>query len=61
MSDSTKWRPIDTAPEKVLVRTKIHDEDGERNWQMLRRQGNLWFFADNSMYVYYTPTHWAPL
>jgi hypothetical protein len=26
--------------------------------QVLVRKGNLWFHADMSMYVYYTPTHW---
>jgi hypothetical protein len=24
----------------------------------LKRQGNLWYTPDGSMYVYYTPTHW---
>lgn len=26
--------------------------------QKLKRQGNLWFFPDGSMYVYYTPVKW---
>ena len=26
--------------------------------QLLRRKGHLWFHADYSMYVYYTPTMW---
>lgn len=42
-----------------VVRTKIDDKDGVRNEQSLKRQGNLWFFPDGLMYVYYTPTHWA--
>lgn len=25
---------------------------------LLRRSGNLWFLADGSMYVYYTPIAW---
>jgi hypothetical protein len=25
---------------------------------LLKRQGQLWFFPDGSMYVYYTPTQW---
>jgi hypothetical protein len=29
--------------------------------QQLKRLGNLWFFADDSMYVYYTPKFWLPL
>lgn len=44
--------------EGVTVNTKIHDEKGERNQQSLKRCGNLWFYPDMSMYVYYTPTHW---
>jgi hypothetical protein len=41
-----------------LVETKIDDEKGVRNEQILKRQGNLWYVPDGSMYVYYTPTHW---
>jgi hypothetical protein len=52
---STKGFP---APEGVVVMTKIEDEKGKRNEQTLKRQGNLWFHPDGSMYVYYTPTHW---
>lgn len=44
--------------EGVAVHTKIDDADGVRNEVILRRHGCLWFFADGSMYVYYTPTHW---
>ena len=40
------------------VLTKVHDARGERNEQKLVRRGNLWFTADGSMYVYFTPTHW---
>ena len=47
-------------PEKVVVDTKISDENGERNEQQLLRKGGLWFFPDMSMYVYYRPTHWKP-
>jgi len=52
------WQPIETAPEGVLLWTKIGDAIGVRNEQHLIRQGNLWFIPDRSMYVYYTPTHW---
>ncbi len=52
------WQTRETAPEWDVVETKIHDKDGERNHAQLRRRGNLWFFPDGSMYVYYTPTHW---
>ena len=47
-------------PDGKCVLTKI-DELGigtERNLQVLKRKGNLWFMPDGSMYVYYTPTHW---
>ena len=54
-----KWEPIKTAPEGVPVLTKIDDEHGVRNEQLLKRNGRLWWFPDDSMYVYYTPTHWA--
>lgn len=57
----TKWKPAHMAPENVPVRTKIDDGKGVRNEQPLLRCGRLWFFPDRSMYVYYTPTHWAPL
>ena len=54
------WRPISTAPEGLVVHTKVDDGRGVRNVQKLRRCGALWWFPDGSMYVYYTPTHWAP-
>lgn len=54
------WQPITaTAPENgIVVMTKIDDAKGVRNEQMLKRKGRLWFFPDESMYVYYVPTHW---
>lgn len=55
------WQPISTAPENVVIMTKIDDERGERNIQPMKRRNRLWWFADGSMYVYYTPTHWADL
>lgn len=54
----TTWHTIETAPSDEVVITKIDDEHGERNVQKLKRQGNLWWFPDMTMYVYYTPTHW---
>ncbi len=56
-----EWMPIETAPDRVEVMTKIHDGKGVRNEQSLKRMGRLWFYPDGSMYVYYTPTHWMPL
>jgi hypothetical protein len=53
-----EWQPIDTAPEDVVVETKIDDACGCRNEGTLKRKGRLWWFPDGSMYVYYTPTHW---
>lgn len=54
------WIPCDSQlpPEKEVVETKIDDEKGKRNIQRLKRNGNLWFVPDGSMYVYYRPTHW---
>lgn len=54
------WIPVsDRLPEDGrVVLTKIDDGKGCRNEQKLKRLGRLWFFADGSMYVYYTPTHW---
>ena len=45
-------------PERVVVKTKIDDDKGIRNEQLLVRSGKLWFFPEGDMYVYYTPTHW---
>ena len=44
--------------EEVVVETKVEDENGCSNVTKLKRYRNLWFLADGSMYVYYTPTHW---
>lgn len=60
MSNESNWRPINTAPELVVVMTKIHDEHGVRNVQRLKRDGRLWFIPGKDMYVFYTPTHWKP-
>lgn len=58
---SADWKPAQTAPQDIVVQTKVHDQHGERNVQPLKRVGNLWFFPDEHMYVYYDPTHWRPL
>lgn len=57
----SEWQPISTAPQDVVIDTKIDDEIGLRNEQPLKRRGALWWFPDDSMYVYYTPTHWKDL
>ena len=59
MTNFGAWKPASIAPEGVLVLTKIDDGHGVRNVQKLYRQGRLWYVPDGSMYVYYTPTHWA--
>lgn len=48
-------------PEGIVVETMISDECGVRNEGTLKRNGNLFFLPDGSMYVYYTPTHWRPI
>ncbi len=57
------WKPIaELPPDGELVMTKCDgDGRGLRNVQMLRRRKNLFFHPDDSMYVYYCPTHWRPL
>lgn len=55
------WKTIETAPDNQVVMTKIDDEDGVRNECPLRRCGNLFYFTDDSMYVYYRPTHWREM
>ena len=55
------WRPIENAPENIVVQTKIDDTNGCRNEQTLKRRGHLWWTPDGEMYVYYTPTHWKPV
>jgi len=46
-------------PEGVPVATKIDDDRGVRNEQVMKRRGSLYFMApDFAMYSYYTPTHW---
>lgn len=56
----SEWMPIDTAPRDVVVDTKIDDASGARNEQPLKCRGRLWWVPDDSMYVYYVPTHWKP-
>ena len=45
-------------PNRLKVETKIEDDKGCRNEQILKRNNSLWFIQDDSMYVYYSPTHW---
>ncbi len=58
------WKPIRSAPLGRVVETKIDDGHGSRNeTTLIARQRApgcrvMWFFPDESMYVYYEPTHW---
>lgn len=63
MSNEREWtRTTDRLPlEGKTVETKIHDDKGERNVQPLKRRDGLWYFPDDSMYVYFYPTHWRQL
>jgi hypothetical protein len=63
MGNEQAWiRVIDSIPgDNQVVETKIDDDNGCRNEQKLMRQGRLWFLSDESMYVYYTPTHWRKI
>lgn len=36
----------------------VRTRDSGGHEQVLRRVGNLWFFPDMSMYVYYVPVAW---
>jgi hypothetical protein len=61
MSD---WISVkDRLPEPgQVVDTKI--DDGVfvmRNEGPLKLIGNLWFYTDGSVYVYYEPTHWREI
>lgn len=55
-----RWISVDKQlpPEDVIVQVKLGNR---RIVDHLKRKGKLWFLADGSMYVYYTPTHWMPL
>jgi hypothetical protein len=57
----SNWRPIASAPDGVLIETKIDDDDGCRNEGLLMKRGRMFWTEDGSMYVYYTPTHWRPV
>lgn len=59
----SEWKSTKEAlpAEGVVVETMIVDADGVRNEGKLKRSGGLWFLPDDSMYVYYTPTHWRAM
>ena len=45
-------------PEKVTVKTKIDDENGERCVTELKRIGKCWSYVAADLYTSYVPTHW---
>jgi hypothetical protein len=49
----------------VIVETKTESASADPQYQgavqNLKRRGNLWWLPDDSMYVYFTPTHWRLL
>lgn len=49
------WRPVATCPEGVAVWTL---SPGGMEQQLVKR-GRLFWAGE--IYVYYTPTHWAPV
>lgn len=53
MSD---WTPTDRKPPPNSVEVDTMDSGG--HVQRLVREGNLYWFADKSMYVYYAPKLW---
>ena len=56
------WKPIDTAPDGVVVLTKIDDGRGERNVQKLKKQSlpylvKAWKNETNSYYQFSCKEH----
>ena len=54
------WQPIASAPNHLLVETRIEDSNGAMVHQLLRRRDRQWLLPDGLSHVYYTPTHWRP-
>lgn len=63
VSDNWGWTSVldSLPPEGVEVSVKIDDDQGLRNCTTLIYNRNLWWTADYSVYVYWTPTHWKHL
>lgn len=61
-----KWHSCKVLPPcNTPVWTKIDDEFGERCVKklVLQQTGTtyMWFTCDLLLYIYYRPTHWAPI
>ncbi|MDP1027637.1 hypothetical protein Q5H91_10465 [Sphingomonas sp. KR1UV-12] len=55
------WFPIATAPEHVLVRTRLRGERGPPREALLIRRGQLWFTPGvRPTFVHRIPTEWRP-
>lgn len=55
------WQSIETAPEHVVVRTRVRGRDRIRLERRLKRIGVLWFTDDvRPEMVHHTPTEWRP-
>jgi hypothetical protein len=63
MANNNQWiKCSDYLPENgVVVETAIIKRGEIRNCQKLKRYemyDRLWWYPDDSMYIYYVPTHW---
>lgn len=52
------WIPTQNKLPENGVTVEAMDSAG--HVQDLKRDGNLWWFPDGSMYVYFTPMMWKP-
>jgi hypothetical protein len=56
------YKSIDQlTPQEQILETCIIEDGKIRMEQCLIKKGNLWWFTDMSMYVYYTPTHYRTI
>ena len=56
------WKTISSAPQGKRLITKISDERGDRNQQILTLKDGLWWTdGPNATYVYYQPTHYKEI
>lgn len=53
------WIP--TISQLPLERLVVETKSPNGQVQQLKRIGTLWFFPDDSMYVYYVPSEWRLL
>jgi len=53
------WRSVETNPPPQNVEVDTMSPGGMQ--QTLKLRGNLWWFPDDRMYCYYTPSFWIEL